>query len=528
MSSDMEFMILFPRLQLTAAAGGAALVLYLLYRIVLILYRTKFHTLKKIPGPWLPAATSLWIRWQRWHGRLSFRADDLLSRYGPIVRIAPNMVLCNDVQSVQTLFARQDLDTAPTAIRALRIADHDWTVTYPQNPIAKSRRRPVMLGSTTKAMRTWQPTFEDNITTMISDLAETQGAQSEDIVHHLRVATLRNSGVVMAGSETKLEPGDFPHIVGEYNFLVVWRLCMPTWMFEWLGNSWSPFSHAKFRVESDRHLFDLGKHLAQKGEENKDDENTPTIYRMLKDRQEKGFVWTETEIGAEMAGQILAATETTSSALAFIFYELAKNPALADAVYREVQSVEGYDNLDELKLLDACVTEGLRFRPPVALTGSRVIPEGGVKILGYDLPAGTVVTTQSLSLSRQRPDLFPNFNEFDPTRWLDEDKLQERRKCLAPFGVGARRCPGGNMATFQMRMILAAAIRAFNISVAPETTPESMEPFEANGFRSRYDECYLVFTPRELDPQPGPQGCECGTACDCVVCTCVHYTDTHH
>lgn len=519
---------LLPRLQLTVAAAGAAIILALLYRVLLIVHRTKFHALREIPGPWLPAATSLWIRWQRWHGRLSFRADDLLSRYGPVVRIAPNMVLCNDVQSVQTLFARQDLDTAPTAIRALRIGGHDWTVTYPQNPVAKSRRRPVMLGSTTKAMRTWQPTFEDNIATMIDDLAASQGARSEDIVHHLRVATLRNSGVVMAGPQAKLEPGDFPHIVGEYNFLVVWRLCMPAWMFEWLGRNWSPFSHARFRVQSDHELFILGKHLALKGEENEEeDEAVPTIYRMLKDRQEKGFVWTENEIGAEMAGQILAATETTSSALAFIFYELARRPGLADAVYKELQTVEGYDKLDELKLLDACVTEGLRFRPPVALTGSRVIPKGGLTILGYHLPAGTVVTTQSLSLSRQRPDLFPNYNEFDPTRWLDEDKLQERRKCLAPFGVGARRCPGGNMATFQMRMILAAAVRAFNIAVAPETTPDSMEPFEANGFRSRYDECYLVFTPRELEPQPGPQGCECGTACDCVQCNCVHYTDTH-
>ena len=46
-------------------------------------------------------------------------------------------------------------------------------------------------------------------------------------------------------------------------------------------------------------------------------------------------------------------------------------------------------------------------------------------MLGYHLPAGTVVTTQSLSLSRQRPDLFPNYDEFDPARWLcdDEDLL---------------------------------------------------------------------------------------------------------
>lgn len=534
MFSTLHSNILFSRLPVSAAAAAAVwstmvFAVFLLYKLGIILYRVKFHPLGKIPGPWFPAASSLWIRWQRWHGRLSFRADDLLSRHGPIVRIAPNLVLCNDVQSVQTLFARQDLDTAPTSIRALRVGGHDWTVTYPQNLVAKLRRRPVMLGTVTKAMKYWHPTFERNVSNMVTDLAKPQGTRSEDIVHHLRVTTLLNAGVVMSGSQTQVDPGNFPHIVGEYNFLVVWRLCLPAWMFEWLGWSWSPFAHAKFRVQSDDQLFAIGKHFAREGERpQQDDDAVPTIYRTLIDRQEKGIVWTENEIGAEMSGQILAATETTSSALAFIFYELAKNPSLADALYLELGSVDGYEELDGLKLLDACITEGLRFRPPVALTGSRVMPKGGVDILGYHIPAGTVVTTQSLSLSRQRPDLFPNYDEYDPTRWLDEKKFQERRKCLAPFGVGARRCPGGNMATYQMRMIIAAIVRAFNISVAPETTPASMDPFEANGYRSRTDKCHLIFTPRELQPQPGPQGCECGTACDCVQCNCVHYTDTHH
>ncbi|KAG6364599.1 hypothetical protein INS49_006201 [Diaporthe citri] len=297
------------------------------------------------------------------------------------------------------------------------------------------------------------PVFEDNINSMIRNLGASKGEMSEDIVHHLRVATLLNSQVVMAGSQAQLEPGDFPHIVGEYNFLVV---------------------HAKFRVKSSELLFKLGESI----------------------KQEKGIQWTHNEINAEMAGQVLAATETTSSALAFIFYELAKNSSLQESVYNELSNAADNDNLENLKLLGACVSEGLRFRPPVALTGSRVVPNGGIDILGYYIPAGTVVTTQSLSMSRQRPDLFPNYDIFDPTRWLDEDQVAERRRLTAPFGVGARRCPGGYMATYQMRLIIAAVLREFKVSIAPETTPESMTPFEANGFRSRYDKCFLMFTPR--------------------------------
>ncbi|KAK8179148.1 cytochrome P450 monooxygenase-like protein [Phyllosticta citribraziliensis] len=465
-----------------------------------MVYSTRIHVLSKVPGPWFPAASSLWIRWQRWHGSLSFTADDLLREYGPVVRISPNMVLVNDAPSLQAVFARQDFDTAPRAIRALRIGGHDWTVTYSRNDVARGRRRPVMVSTTTKALKYWRPIFDDNIDGMVRKLGASQGNASEDIVYHLRVATLLNSQVVMAGSQAKIDPADFPHVVGEYNFLVVWRLWLPTWLFGWL--KLMPFAFgraARFRVQSSDMLFKLGEHICNEAEkaDPADGDDVPTVYRLLMEKQEKGAVdWTHNEIGAEMAGQVLAATETTSSALAFIFYELARNSSLQDSVSREVATHPDNEGLDGLRLLGACVSEGLRFRPPVALTGSRVVPKGGINILGHYVPEGTVVTTQSLSLSRQRPDLFPNYDVFDPTRWLDKERLAERRRLTAPFGVGARRCPGGNMAIYQMRLILAAVLRQYRITVAPETTPESMAPFEANGFRSRFDKCFLIFTPR--------------------------------
>ncbi|KAJ4324097.1 hypothetical protein N0V84_004063 [Fusarium piperis] len=458
---------------LTTSPASAALAIVAaltLFQICQALYVAN-HPLSTIPGPRFPATSSLWIRWQRWHGRLSFKADHLLTEYGSIVRIAPNIVLLNDVESVQTLFVRQDLDTAPKAIRALRIGGHDWTVTYPENPTARPRRRPVMVATTTKALRYWQPMFEKNIAQMVANLGASRGSMSEDIVHHLRIATLANSQLVMAGSQANLEPGDFPRVVGEYNFLVVWRLCLPGWLFTWLKSS--PFQHAAFRVRSSDYLFRLGQETVKEAEQCVGGDDISTVYELLMKNMNQGlndgrFGDGAAEISAEMAGQILAATETTSSALAFIFYYLAGTPALVEALYEELQSAEKLNGLENLKLLNACITEGLRFRPPVALTGSRVVPSGGLNILGYYLPSGTVVTTQSLSLSRQRPDLFPNYDEFDPWRWLDDNPtlISERRRCLAPFGMGARRCPGGNMASFQMRMILAAVVRSFRLRMS--------------------------------------------------------------
>lgn len=281
----------------------AAFVLLVVFRAIKMIYRVHVHPLRSIPGPWVSSATSLWIRWQRWHGRLSFEADKLMARYGPIVRISPNLVILNDPESVEKVFIRKDLDTSPKSIRALRVGGHDWTVTYPQHPIARSRRHPVMIATTTKNLKLRHQVFVDNIEAMVRDIAKSGGKKSEDIVHHLRICTMKNSQVILGGSAIDVDATDFPNVVGEYNFLVVWRLCLPDWLFEWL--QYGPFSHARFRVRSSDKLFDLGEELCRQAAKNEATfEEDPSIYKLFTDPDAKYPTqsWTDPELGAEMAG----------------------------------------------------------------------------------------------------------------------------------------------------------------------------------------------------------------------------------
>lgn len=100
---------------------------------------------------------------------------------------------------------------------------------------------------------------------------------------------------------------------------------VPEWTFEWLKVS--PFSHAKFRVRPSELLFKLGESIVNKAEKAYlvERDEVPTVHQLLMAKQEKGIRWTHGAISAEISGQVLAATETTSSALALIFYELAQN-----------------------------------------------------------------------------------------------------------------------------------------------------------------------------------------------------------
>jgi cytochrome P450 len=67
-----------------------------------------------------------------------------------------------------------------------------------------------------------------------------------------------------------------------------------------------------------------------------------------------------------------------------------------------------------------------------------------------------------------------------------------------PFSVGGRACPGLNLAWVDMRLLLSAIARRFNVSPAPETTDESMAPFDLATVSPMSGECKLFFEPRSL------------------------------
>lgn len=85
-------------------AGAAALVGYF---VTLVLYRLFLHPLAAFPGPKLAAAT-LWYEFfydgiRR--GQYTFKIQEMHEKHGPIVRISPNELHCNDPAFIDTLYA---------------------------------------------------------------------------------------------------------------------------------------------------------------------------------------------------------------------------------------------------------------------------------------------------------------------------------------------------------------------------------------------------------------------------------------
>jgi len=84
-------------------------------------------------------------------------------------------------------------------------------------------------------------------------------------------------------------------------------------------------------------------------------------------------------------------------------------------------------------------------------------------VLGdVEIPAGTtvVVLPRVAALDAKH---FGAPDRFLPARWLGAPEGAHEASVLSPFGSGPRICPGRSLALLEMRLVLAALHRSFDV-----------------------------------------------------------------
>lgn len=80
----------------------------------------------------------------------------------------------------------------------------------------------------------------------------------------------------------------------------------------------------------------------------------------------------------------------------------------------------------------------LRLNGPAPAYLERVVPDSlssPFEILGYALPPGTIIGTQSWS-THSTEEVFPNAKEFVVERWLGKNETDDMKANMMPFGHG--------------------------------------------------------------------------------------------
>lgn len=146
----------------------------------------------------------------------------------------------------------------------------------------------------------------------------------------------------------------------------------------------------------------------------------------------------EQAIVEELRTLLLVGHESTACALAWALERLARHPE----VLERLRAGDG-------DYAEAVAREVLRSRPPVLdavrLATRPLELDGGIR-----LAAGTIVMAAPLLL-HHRPDLYPAPERFRPERFLIERPADG---AYLPFGGGARRCLGAQLALLELKALL--------------------------------------------------------------------------
>ncbi len=145
---------------------------------------------------------------------------------------------------------------------------------------------------------------------------------------------------------------------------------------------------------------------------------------------------------------LLAGYDTTSNALAFTSYLLARHPAEQARARRDPAH------------LDRVIAESLRLYPPVPIMLRDVLADDTLG--GYPVRAGSVVACIPY-LAHRHPGHWDEPEAFRPDRFAAGDDLP----AYLPFGVMPRGCIGEQMALVWMKAVLSTLLSRFELRPEP-------------------------------------------------------------
>ena len=146
----------------------------------------------------------------------------------------------------------------------------------------------------------------------------------------------------------------------------------------------------------------------------------------------------------EVMTLLFAGHDTTTSTVAFLFHELARNP--------EVAADPGFD-------LGLAIDETLRLYPPAWIGPRRSIAP--FRFAGHDVPGGVPVNYCSWA-SHRLPDAWEDPTAFRPERFAPGNRERIPKGAYIPFGGGSRTCIGMRFGQQEIRTIAAAILERFD------------------------------------------------------------------
>jgi cytochrome P450 len=191
---------------------------------------------------------------------------------------------------------------------------------------------------------------------------------------------------------------------------------------------------------------------------------------------EDGALLSTQDIVDHMSFLMMAAHDTLTSSLTSFVAALAAHPQWQAKLREEINGLgiapaepTTFDNLDAMPLSEMAFKEAMRMKPPVPSIPRRAIRDFTFK--GYDMPAGTMVGVNPV-FTHHMPEIWPDPESFDPSRFTEEAQRNRHRFAFVPFGGGAHMCLGLHFAYMQAKCFARHFLQNLEVSLQPGTAPD--------------------------------------------------------
>ncbi|KAI0550319.1 putative cytochrome P450 [Xylaria curta] len=464
-----------------------------LYLAGLIIYRLYFHPLAQYPGPKLAAAT-VWYEFYYdgvKRGQYTFKIQEMHNKYGPIVRISPEELHCNDPSFIDTLYAGGSVHRDKYEYFASQFGIPQSVFGTVHHNMHRLRRGAMNKFFSKASVTKLEPIIHEKIDKLCRQLMVHVGSRkpiqlnmafscfTTDVVTTYAFAKCYNfledssfetnfHAPIVAGT-------DLGPYIKQFRFIFPLMKSLPdswvTTLNPQMGIYLKFQRDVKTQIRDIQERRDNGKALATEKKLH------ATIFHELLESDLPDNEKTADRLWQE--GQIIigAGTETTAWTLSVIlFYILQKKPifrrliAELETAIPDPRSRPTCSELEQLPYLSACISEGLRLSYGVSTRLQRTSPNGPIVYRPsneypaskseYIIPQGTPVGMTSV-LVHHNERIFPHSKEFDPTRWLDGKGKRDRSrdKYILSFSRGSRQCIGINLAYAELFMVTGLLLR---------------------------------------------------------------------
>ncbi|OMO72249.1 Cytochrome P450 [Corchorus capsularis] len=240
----------------------------------------------------------------------------------------------------------------------------------------------------------------------------------------------------------------------------------------------------------DEHIDDRRRLGGSSGSEVNNKDLVDVLLEIQKNDTISGFSLERESMKGSILDIFIGGSDTTTTVLEWSMTELLRHPKVMKQVQDEVRQIGigkssiKEEDLDKMHYLKAVIKETLRLYPPVPLLVPR-LSSHDVKIMGYDIPAGTTVLTNAWAIGRD-PATWDEPDEFRPERFLNSPIDFKGNDFRAiPFGAGRRSCPGLSFAMAMSEIVLANLVYKFDWSLPGGVTGQDLDMTQSSGLIGR-------------------------------------------